>query len=190
VASQCIPAFSQEDFVLCVVVAAKADPLKASTRLKARIEANAFMMCFLRCRYIGSKPQQVGATWVPECYRMSRGQRIIVAASCPTGWNFVTATPPSSLKANLAVSPRPNPPMGRKDWTTLKGGGLSGSPPFIKPDELRYGVSWVGVASCFRRYRPRRLTLQWSNGDLWGTMKNRAPKEADALSAVSQVPKS
>jgi len=45
VASQCIPAFSQEDFVLCVVVAAKADPLKASTRLKARIEANAFMMC-------------------------------------------------------------------------------------------------------------------------------------------------
>jgi hypothetical protein len=53
VASQCIPAFSQEDFVLCVVVAAKADPLKASTRLKVRIEANAFMMSFLlRCRYI------------------------------------------------------------------------------------------------------------------------------------------
>jgi hypothetical protein len=56
----------------------------------------------------------------------------IVAASCPIGWDFVTPTPPSNLKANLAISPRPIPLMGRKDWTTLRGGGLSGSPPLTK----------------------------------------------------------
>ena len=67
---------------------------------------------------------------------MSRPMRCVAAASAQ-GWDFVTATPPSSLKANLAVSPRPNPPVGRKDW---KGGGLSGSPPFIKPDELRMAL--------------------------------------------------
>ena len=56
----------------------------------------------------------------------------IVAASCPIGWDFVTPTPPSNLKANLAISPRPIPLTGRKDWTTLKGGGLSGSPPLTQ----------------------------------------------------------
>ena len=41
---------------------------------------------------------------MPECYRMSRGQRIIVAASCPIGLKFVTATPAGSLKANATAA--------------------------------------------------------------------------------------
>ena len=66
-----------------------------------------------------------------------------VAARLSIGWNFVTATPPSSLRANLAVSPRPNPPMDAKTGH-LKGGGLSGSPPFI--DLMSFRMAFLGWA--------------------------------------------
>ena len=56
VASQFMPAFLQAASVLGVP--ANAGTVKATTRLNARIETNAFTIYLLRFSYIGSKPAQ------------------------------------------------------------------------------------------------------------------------------------
>jgi hypothetical protein len=46
-----------------------------------------------------------------------------------------------------------------KDWTTLKGGGLRVAALHQNLMSSVHDVAWVGAASCFRRYRPRRLSV-------------------------------
>src|SRR6476619_5482645 len=60
VASHFMPAFSQAACVLGIAPA-KAGAVKATTRLRARIDTNAFMMGFLRLQRIGIKTPQSGS---------------------------------------------------------------------------------------------------------------------------------
>jgi hypothetical protein len=67
-----MPAFLQAASVFGVAVAANAGAVKATTRLKARIDANAFMMGFPPIAEIGNKTPQSGTKGVVLCYRVSR----------------------------------------------------------------------------------------------------------------------
>ena len=141
---------------------------RCATRSSRAQAARLFLACCGLCFFERDEPLLNKATISSPCLTScvwvhrpaERPSWQIVAASCPIGWDFVTPTPPSNLKANLAISPRPIPLMGRKDWTTLKGGGLSGSPPLDQSlMSSVHDVAWVGAASCLRRYRPRRLSV-------------------------------
>ena len=77
VASHCMPAFLQAASVFGVP--ANAGAVKATTRLKARIDTNAFMMGFLRLQMVCKETTHsathgmVGAT---ECRDRSAGRKV------------------------------------------------------------------------------------------------------------------
>ena len=79
VASHCMPAFLQAASVFGVPAAANAGAVKATTRLKARIDANVFMMGFLRLQRIGIKTPQSGSRGVVVCYPTPRLECSIAA---------------------------------------------------------------------------------------------------------------
>jgi hypothetical protein len=106
VASQCMPAFLQAASVFGVP-AANAGAVNATTRLKARIEANAFMMGYPPIAEIGIKTPQSGtrgAFVLPNAATGVPYRRTYRGAGCINeGWELVTARPFSGLNGALAM---------------------------------------------------------------------------------------